>query len=152
MFHQICGRPSMCIILLFSIMVLLIHVVIRDQSGQVRRTFSLQARRINVVVIQDDHSRTTGNQTSDNTGPVQVGHEESNGTGNQTIISDVIRDGLFDIFTQRHMIGEGNSGIDLGNEYEEDESDAENVIVEDNSPSYLNTVKTEETSSDDGEK
>ena len=141
----------MCIILLISIMVLLIHVVIRDQSGQVRRTFSLQAQRINVVVFQDDHYRTTGNQTSDNAGPVQVGHEESDVTGNQNIISDMIRDGLFDIFTQRHMIGEGNSEIDFGEEYEEDESDTENVRAEDNSSSHLNTVKTEETSSDDGE-
>ena len=82
-----------------------------------------------------------------------TGHEESNGAGNQTSISDVIRDGLFDIFTQRHMIGEveGNSDIDLRNKYEESESAEENVISEDNSPSYLNTVKTEETSSDDGE-
>ena len=111
----------------------------------------MQARRINVVVIQDDHSRTTGNQTSDNTGPVQVGHEESNGAGDQTIIIDVIRDGLLDVFMQRHMVEEveGNSDINLGNEYEESESDEENVISEDNSPSYLNTVKTEETSSDD---
>ena len=51
------------------------------------------------------------------------------------------------------MIGEveGYSGINLGNEYEESESDKENVISKDNSPSYLNMVKTEETSSDDDE-
>ena len=44
-----------------------------------------------------------------------------------------------------------NSDINLGNEYEESESDEENVISEDNSTSYLNTVKTEKTSSDDDE-
>ena len=141
----------MCLILLISIMVLLIHVVTRDQSGQVRRTFSLRAQRINIVVLQDDNCRTTGNQTSDNAGPVQVGHEESNATGNQSIISDMVRDGLFNMFTQNHMIGEENSGIDLGEEYEEDESDTENVRAKDNYSNHPNTVKTEESSSDDGE-
>ena len=42
---------------------------------------------------------------------------------------------------------EGNSGINIGNEYEE--SNEENVIGEDNPPSYQNTVKREESSSDD---
>ena len=141
----------MCLILLISIMVLLIHVVTRDQSGQVRRTFSLRAQRINIVVLQDDNCRATGNQTSDNVGPVQVGHEESNATGNQSIISDMVRDGLFNMFTQNHMVGEENSGIVLGEEYEEDESDTENVRAEDNYSNHPNTVKTEESSSDDGE-
>ena len=139
----------MCLILLISIMVLLIHVITRDQSGQVRRTFSLRAERINIMVLQDDYNRTTGNQTNDNVGPVQVGHEESDTTGNQSIINDMVRDGMFDMFTRSRM-GEGeNSGIALGEEYVEDESDTENVGVEDSY--HPKTVKTEESSSDDGE-
>ena len=150
MFHQICGRLIMCIIILFTIVALLYHVVIRYQSGRVRQTFSLQARRVNVVVIRDDHSRATGNQTNDGAGPVQVGRDDSNGAGDQmAIINDVIRNGLLDVFMQRHIVEEmeGSSGINLGNEYEE--SDEENIIGEDNSPSYQNTVKSKESSSDE---
>ena len=65
------------------------------------------------------------------------------------IINDIVRNGLLNVFMQRHTVEEmeGNSGINLGNEYEE--SDEEIVIGEDNSPSYQNTVKNEESSSDD---
>ena len=53
------------------------------------------------------------------------------------------------MFMQRHIVEgmEENSGINIGNEYEE--SDEENVVGEDNQPSHQNTVKSEESSSDD---
>ena len=90
---------------------------------------------MNVIVINDDHSRASENRVDDGAAPVQVCHDDANGTGDQmAIINDVIRKGLLNVFMQRHIVEgmEENSGINIGNEYEK--SDEENVIGEDNPP------------------
>ena len=97
----------MCIIIFFTIVALLYHVVIRDQAGRVRQTVSLQARRVNVIVINDDHycSNAADNRTDSGAALVQVCHDDANETGDQmAIINDVIRNRLLNVIMQRHII------------------------------------------------
>ena len=83
MFHQIiCNRPVMCIIIFFTIAPLLYRVVIRDQAGQVKQSVNLQARRVNIIVVNDDHHRSTAADNRTNSGATlrQVCHENTNDT------------------------------------------------------------------------
>ena len=146
----------MCIIIFFTIVALLYHVVIRDQAGRLRQSVSLQARRVNVIVINDDHHRSNAADNRTNGGATlgQVCNDDANETGDQMAnIKDVIRNMLLGLIMQRHIIErmEENGSINVENEYEE--SDEETVIdfCEDNPPSYQNTVKSEGSSSDDDE-
>ena len=146
----------MCIIIFFTIVALLYHVVIRDQAGRVRQSVSLQARRVNVLVINDDHhhSNAADNRTNSEATPEQVCLDDANETGDQmTNINDVIRNRLLGLIMQRHIMErmEENGSINVENEYEESDEEAVIDFCEDNPPSYQNTVKSEESSSDDDE-
>ena len=146
----------MCIIIFFTIVALLYRVVIRDQAGRVKQSVNLQARRVNIIVVNDDHHRSTAADNRTNGGATlgQVCHDDANEAGDQmTNINDVIRNRLLGLIMQRHLIErmEENGSINEENEYEESDEGTVIGLSEDNPPSYQDTVKSEESSSDDDE-
>ena len=59
------NRLAMYLMIIITISALLYKIIMRDQAGRVKQTITLQARRVNVVIINDDptQSSSTGNKT-----------------------------------------------------------------------------------------
>ena len=120
---------------------------------------NLQARRVNIIVVNDDNHRSTsaGNRTDSGATLGHVCHEnnnDANEAGDQmTNINDIIRNRLLGLIMQRHLIErmEENGSINEDNEYEESEEGTVIGLGEDNPPSYQDTVKSEDSSTDDDE-
>ena len=149
----------MYFIIIFTITALLYRVVIRDQAGRVKQSVNLQARRVNIIVVNDDHHRSTstGNRTERGATQQHVCHEndnDDNEAGDQiTNINDIIRNRLLGLIMQRHLIDrmEENGSNDEEGEYEESEDGTVIGLGEDNPSSYQDIVKDEDSSTDEDE-
>ena len=149
----------MYLMIVITISALLYKIIMRDGAGRVKQTIILQARRVNVVIINDNHTRSTstGNKTKDGASQQHVCQvEESDDdepTEQQADINDIVRNRIMGLLMHRHLINRIRESRENNEEGEYEESDDETVINTDevDPPAYNNIVKEEAASTDDDE-
>ena len=130
----------------------------RDGAGRVKQTITLQARRVNVVIINDDHtqSTSTGNKTKGGASQQHICQvEESDddeATEQQADINDIVRNRIMGLLMHRHLINRLRESRE-NNKGEYEESDDKTVIGHDevDPPAYSDNVKGEANSTDNDE-
>ena len=149
----------MYLIIVFTITALLYRVVIRDQAGRVKQSVTLQARRVNIIIVNDDHHQlsSTGNKTEGGATQQHVCHENENDDDEaehqRTNINDIIRNRLMGLIMRRHLIyrlRESHDDSEKG-EYEKSEDEAVIGQGEGNPPAYHDIIKEENSSTDEDE-
>ena len=131
----------------------------RDQAGRVKQSVTLQARRVNIIIINDDHhqSTSTGNKTEGGATQQHVCHENDNdddeANDQRTNINDIIRNRLMGLIMHRHLIDRLRESSDNDEEGEYEESEDETVVGqgEGNPPAYHDIIKEENSSTDEDE-
>ena len=131
----------------------------RDQAGGVKQNITFQAWRVNVIIINDDHtqSTSTGNKTKGKANQQHICQvEESDddeATEQQADINDIVRNRIMGLLLHRHLINRLRESRENNEEGEYKESDDETVINTDevDPPAYNNVVKEEANSTDNDE-
>ena len=131
----------------------------RDQAGRVKQSVTLQARRVNIIIVNDDHhqSTSTGNKTEGGATQQHVCHENDNdddeANDQRTNINDIIRNRLMGLIMHRHLIDRLRESSDDDEEGEYEESEDETVVGqgEGNPPAYHDIIKEENSSTDEDE-
>ena len=148
----------MYLMVIITITALLYKLIARDGMGRVRQTVTLQAKRVNVVILNDDHTNatTTGNKTRNWARQQHICQvedseaEESN--EQQDDDNDIVRSRIIRYLMHRHLLNRLRENRE-DNEGEYVESDDETVINTDevDPPAYNDIVKEEAASTDDDE-
>ena len=136
----------MYLVVVITITALLYKIIMRDGTGRVKQTITLQARRVNVVILNDDHTHATSacNKTRDwarQQHIIQVEDSEAEECNEQQAdVNDIVRSRIIRYLMHRHLL---NRLRDSEGEYVE--SDEETVINNDeiDPPDYEDVVKEE---------
>ena len=103
-------RLTMYLVVVITITALLYKIIMRDGTGRVKQTITLQARRVNVVIINDNHTRatSTGNKTKDGASQQHVCQVEESDDDEpneqQPDINDIVRNRIMGLLMHRHLI------------------------------------------------
>ena len=122
-----------------------------------RQSISLQARRVNIIIINDDHHQATSTNNKTEGGATQQHVCQEEGSYNDEIteqranINDVVRNRIMGLLMHRHLINRLRENRDNNIEGEYEESDDETVVGHDEAdpPAYRDVVKEENSSTDD---
>ena len=127
----------MYLIIVITISALLYKVIMRDQAGRVKQSVTLQARRVNIIIINDDHNQSTStdNKTEGRATQQHVCQEEESGDDEvaeqRADINDIVRNRIMGLLMHRHLINRLRESRDNDEEGEYEESDNETVVGHD---------------------
>ena len=138
----------MYLVVFITVTALLYKLIVKDGLGRIRQTVTLKAKRVNVVILNDDHTNatTTGNRTRNWARQQHICQvedsdaEESNEhVSEQDDNNDLGRGRLINYLVHRHFL----SRLEGSGEYEEAGEETMSNDEMNKPPAYEDAVKEE---------